>query len=133
MSPRQALSVSTRTKLAKIREAEAAGQFIAMCRRFNLPVPETQYKFQPTRKWAVDFVWMRGRVALECEGMSEAGAPGRHQRVAGWLADMEKYNELASRGFLLFRVVPKDLCNYATIRMVGAALGIRVPPIGEIR
>lgn len=41
-------------------------------------------------------------MAIEIEG--SVWTKGRHTRGSGFLADMEKYNALAERGILLFRV-----------------------------
>ena len=60
-----------------------------------------EYKFHPIRKWRFDYFHKSG-VAIELEGGIYTG--GRHTRGAGFLKDMEKYNEAASRGILVFRV-----------------------------
>lgn len=67
----------------------------------NGPAPEREYRFDPTRRWRVDFSWPASRVAVECEGGHRSG--GRHVRGDGFEADAEKYNNLAARGWLLFR------------------------------
>lgn len=130
-SAMKGLSQSIRTKLAKAREAELAGQFVAMCRRFGLPKPELEYQFAaPARRWRVDFAWPDQRIALEAEG--GVWTKGRHTRGAGFISDLDKYNELASQGWRLFRVVPAQLTEYPTLRMVARALGKDLQPIGKL-
>ena len=128
MSP---LSASTRTKLSLAREAALAGEFVARCRRFGLPVPELQYQFASPRRWRLDFAWPSHRIALETEGGIWTG--GRHTRGAGFIRDLEKYNALASHGYRLFRVVPGQLTEYPTFRMIGAALGHPLTPVEQLR
>ena len=65
------------------------------------PTLEKEYKFNPTRRWRFDYFSKSG-VAIELEGGIFIG--GRHTRGAGFLKDMEKYNDAASRGILVFRV-----------------------------
>ena len=55
----------------------------------SIPEPETEYQFHPQRKWRLDMAWPDQMVAVEIEGITYDG--GRHQRVAGFLADAEKY------------------------------------------
>ena len=70
--------------------------------RFIGGIPlEREYKFHPTRKWRFDYFHNSG-VAIELEGGIYTG--GRHTRGSGFLKDMEKYNDAASRGILVFRV-----------------------------
>lgn len=68
----------------------------------DLPVmPEPEYKFHPVRKWRLDFAWPSLRLAVEIEGAVWTG--GRHTRGSGFLADIDKYNALASMGWRLLR------------------------------
>lgn len=130
-SAMRGLSQSMRTKLAKAREAELAGQFVAMCRRFGIPRPELEYQFAaPERRWRIDFAWPDQRIALESEGGLWTG--GRHTRGAGFMADIEKYNHLAMQGYRLFRVVPAQLTEYPTLQMIARALGKPIAPMGRL-
>ena len=67
----------------------------------NGPALVPEYRFHPTRKWRLDWFHESG-VAIEIEG--SIWTKGRHTRGGGFLADMQKYNALAERGILLFRV-----------------------------
>ena len=104
------------------------------CAPDGLPEPERDARFHPIRRWRVDFLWRGARVAVEVEGkvwgrlvrchacgaqvmgrrrdgspypIREAG--GRHVRGAGFERDAEKYNALASLGYLRFTVTSKML------------------------
>lgn len=83
--------------LAVLRASEEAG----------LPPPETEYLFALPREWRLDFAWPTVLVALEVEGGVWTG--GRHTRGSGFLGDIEKYNELALRGWHLLRLTPSQV------------------------
>ena len=68
----------------------------------TIPEPETEYQFHPQRKWRLDMAWPDQMVAVEIEGITYDG--GRHQRVAGFLADAEKYEAAMLAGWTVFRV-----------------------------
>lgn len=70
---------------------------------------EAEYRFHPTRKWRLDYGNPKRKLAVEIEGGAWSG--GRHTRGAGFIRDIEKYNTLASMGWLLFRCTPSDFFN----------------------
>jgi len=70
----------------------------------GIPLPETEYRFHPTRRWRFDVAWPDGLLAVEVEG--GRWVAGRHTRGAGFEADMEKYNEAALLGWTVIRVTP---------------------------
>lgn len=63
---------------------------------------ETEYKFavDAGRRWRADIAWPAVRVAVEIDG--GLWIYGRHNRASGALADMEKGNAYATRGWLVF-------------------------------
>lgn len=68
--------------------------------------PEYEFALDIQRKWRCDRAWPEQRVALEIEGGVNKPGGGAHQRTGKggrYLTDMEKYNELAARGWLLLR------------------------------
>jgi len=58
---------------------------------------------------------------LEIEGGIWTG--GRHNRSAGFLRDMEKYNTAASMGWRVLRVEPKNLLTKSTADLVKRTMG----------
>ena len=77
----------------------------------------TEYKFHTERNWKFDYAeglmdyfkrtpYGMGlpKVAIEIEG--GIFNKGRHTRSLGYLGDMEKYNEAARAGWLVFRYAP---------------------------
>jgi len=79
-----------------------------------------EYRFCSERRWRFDFaspVWL---IAIEIEGGSRQG--GRHNRHAGFVADMEKYNRATVLGWRLLRFIPRDFDNGAAIPLVSELL-----------
>lgn len=104
----------------RLAAEQAAGLFLALLKREHLPAPTREYEFHPTRAWRCDFAWPLARVALEVEG--GVWTEGRHTRAAGFLGDMEKYNELARLGWRLLRTTPTGLTDLLTIRLIADTL-----------
>lgn len=77
-------------------------------------IPE--YMFDDKRKWRIDYVLPAHKIAIEVEGGVWTG--GRHVTGAGFMKDMEKYNELAIAGFTLLRTVPSKLTSTAFIDQI---------------
>ncbi len=76
---------------------------------FGIDKPVSEYKFCSFRMWRNDFAWPDHKLALEIEG--GAFTKGRHTRGAGFIKDMEKYNQLAMQRFYLIRVTPSEIQN----------------------
>lgn len=100
--------------------------FRAVCARADLPEPVAEWVFAHDvgRKWRFDYAWIAQRVALEVEG--GVWTRGRHTRSAGFLADCEKYNEAAARGWLVLRTTPTLLATRATLDLIARALARRM-------
>lgn len=90
--------------------------FAALCRAHGIPLPTAEYRFAPPRRWRFDYAWPRHRVALEVEG--GVWVYGRHNRAAGFVRDMEKYNEAAARGWRVVRCLPRDICTEKTLNLI---------------
>jgi very-short-patch-repair endonuclease len=63
-----------------------------------------EYKFHEKRKWRFDYANLEHKIAIEIEG--GAYTNGRHTRGTGFINDMEKYNEAAILGWVVFRITP---------------------------
>lgn len=75
-----------------------------------------EHRFHPARKWRIDYAIIDHKIAIEQEG--GAYTQGRHTRGAGFIADMEKYNELTRLGWKLIRVTPQQLMTVNTINII---------------
>lgn len=109
----------------------------AFFKSHGIPAPKTEHKFHPSRKWRFDYCWevirytdtpdsaeviSRAGVALEVEGAVWTG--GRHTSGAGFVKDMEKYNEAACMGWRVVRCQPRDLLTKSTADVVRRALNL---------
>ena len=79
----------------------------------GLPVPVTEYRFHPTRKWRFDACFPDKKIAIEWEG--GAFCFGRHVRGTGFIADCEKYNAAVILGWRLLRYPPNKI-DFGQIR-----------------
>ena len=75
--------------------------------RSPLPIPVREHRFHPTRKWRFDLAFIKEKLAIEIEG--GVWIIGRHNRGAGFIKDMEKYNEATFYGWKLLRFTPDDV------------------------
>lgn len=75
-----------------------------------------EYRFHETRKWRIDYVCLKHRIAIEVEG--GAWTNGRHTRGKGYIADLEKYNEITIHGFKLLRFTPDQLLTKKTLETI---------------
>ncbi len=97
--------------------------FTSWCATAGLPVPVSEYKFHPTRKWRFDYAWPELKIALEVEGGVWSG--GRHTSGKGFTADMEKYNAAVASGWAVLRVVPTKLMVLSTVVMLRQVVDLR--------
>ena len=68
------------------------------------PTLECEYRFHPTRKWRADFAHVESCTLIEVEGGIHIAGGGRHNRAAGFLADLEKYLEAVLAGWRVVRL-----------------------------
>ncbi len=81
--------------------------FLALWRASGGPELEKEFRFHPTRKWRADFAHLPSRTLIEIEGGIYVN--GRHNRGAGFAADLEKYFEAALAGWRVVRLGPNEL------------------------
>lgn len=72
-----------------------------ICRVEGLPMPVSEFKFHPTRKWRFDKAWPPLMVSLEIEGAT--WVQGRHTRGKGYENDCRKYNAAQLLGWKVLR------------------------------
>jgi hypothetical protein len=89
----------------------------------KLPVPETQFRFHPTRRWTLDFAWPLVKLYCEVEGGIFIKGGGRHNRALGFEADCEKYSEAAILGWRGLRVTTGQIKSGVALGLIERALG----------
>ncbi len=80
-----------------------------------------EYKFHPTRKWKFDFAFPEHKLAVEVEGSAFGG--GRHQRQAGFEADMLKYNAAGKLGWIVLRYTTQLVKNGVAVADIEEIMG----------
>lgn len=66
-----------------------------------------EFRFHPVRKWRFDFAIVKYKIAIEVEG--GVWVRGRHTRPAGFINDVEKYNEAVILGWRVIRVTKEHI------------------------
>lgn len=82
-----------------------------------------ELRFYPERRWRFDYAFPVLKVAIEIDGA--VWAQGRHNRPAGYLADMEKLNTAASMGWLVLRISTDERFFLSTRQLISDTLTIR--------
>ena len=80
---------------------EATFDYLLRALAPDLPEPETEYRFHPSRRWRFDVAWPVEQVAVELDGGAYSG--GRHTRGSGFVKDCEKLNAATVRGWRVLR------------------------------
>lgn len=88
--------------MSKIPKALSPGEcaFELHCRAEGLR-PEREFRFDPNRRWRLDFAFRDKMLAVEVEG--GLWIAGRHSRGSGMGKDFEKYNRATILGWRLLR------------------------------
>lgn len=86
------------------------------CRLLKIKLPISEFRFNPPRKWRIDFCWPDEKIAVEIEG--GIFSRGRHVRGLGFLKDLEKYNTITLMGYRLFRFTPQQVKNGEAIGLI---------------
>lgn len=94
-------------------------RFLKLWRLAGGPELEREYRFDPKRRWRADFAHLRTRCLIEVEG--GIWVNGRHNRAAGFNADLEKYLEAGLAGWRVFRLGP-DQIQFAHVERLVALL-----------
>lgn len=68
---------------------------------------EREFRFHGQRRWRSDFAHLESRTLIEIEG--GIWVQGRHNRAAGFNADLEKYLEASLAGWRVFRLGPDQI------------------------
>ena len=75
--------------------------FLTLIQEAGLPEPETQYQFNPSRRWKADFSWPEYRIIAEVQGMTHVASRG-HTSHSGIHRDYEKQNDAQLLGYRYF-------------------------------
>ena len=101
-------------------------RFEALWRAQNGPVLEKEFRFHPVRRWRADFAHHESKTLIEIEGGIYVN--GRHNRGAGFAADLEKYIEATLAGWKVVRLGPNELTLEHIGRLVSLVRSMPVSP-----
>ena len=108
------------TKTKKSRQTGNSYQirdvFTTICRTDLKVDCVKEYKFHPTRRWRFDFAIPQYKIAIEIDG--GVWTYGRHNRSAGYIADMEKFNAAASLGWVVLKFTPDEQYTKKTFDLI---------------
>ena len=95
---------------------------------FSLPPAHRQFKFHPTRRWALDFAWPERKIGCEIHGglFIPKGA-GAHNRGASMEDDFEKTNEATRLGWSIFTFGPKWCYRKKSVAVPSKAIAFLIP------
>ena len=80
------------------------------------PPLEREFRFHAERRWRADFAHIESRSLIEVEG--GIWVNGRHNRAAGFNADLEKYLEASLAGWRVFRLGSDQITMENVVRLV---------------
>jgi very-short-patch-repair endonuclease len=90
-------------------QSELEATFLYYWRAINGPPLTPEYRFDPKRRYRLDFAYVPAKVAIECEGGT--WTQGRHSRGNGYTQDCIKYNLATADGWRIFRLTSDMLAN----------------------
>ena len=82
---------------------------------------QTEFQFNPERKWRADFYILGSKVLIEVEG--GIWSNGRHTRAQGYLGDMEKYNSAQELGYSVYRYSTEQVKSGKAIEDIRRLVG----------
>ena len=91
-------------------------RFMLLWTHLKGPPLEREYRFDLKRRWRADFAHLESRILIEVEG--GIWVNGRHNRAAGFNADLEKYLEAGLAGWRVFRLGPDQITMENVARLV---------------
>jgi hypothetical protein len=96
--------------------------FCLACKSLFKIEVQKEVRFHPTRMWRFDYAIPELKIAIEVEGGIWKPGGGRHNRGAGFRADIEKYNTAALMGWRVFRAEPEKLMRAQTFDLLREAI-----------
>ena len=106
--------------MVRIQQKAAGRQpsdaFTLLCRKELGVRCEKEWRFHPVRKWRFDYSIPKYKIAIEIDG--GVWTYGRHNRSAGYLADMEKFNAAAALGWVVLKFTPQQQYTRKTLEII---------------
>jgi len=94
--------------------------FASLCQARGLPMPVSEYRFAPPRRWRWDWAFVEEKIAIEQQG--GIWTHGRHVRGAALLKEWDKLNEGAVRGWRIVYCSPQQFASGDVLAVVERCL-----------
>ena len=101
---------------AKQSPSRLEERFLLLWKAAKGPPLEREYRFDAKRRWRADFAHLQARCLIEVEG--GIWVNGRHNRSAGFNADLGKYLEAGLQGWRVFRFGSEQITMENVQRLV---------------
>ena len=93
----------------------------------DLPEPECEFKFHPTRRWRLDFSWPAQHIAAEVDGgtwmQTTQGRSAGHAHPARMQRDNEKRNAARALGWRVFQFTGQQVEQGEALEVLRCVLG----------
>nr|WP_216076880.1 endonuclease domain-containing protein [Acinetobacter defluvii] len=100
--------------------SEGEATLVQHLKTYNIEF-QTEFKFNPERKWRADFYIVGSNMLIEVEG--GIWSNGRHTRAQGYLGDMEKYNSAQVLGYSVYRYSTEQVKSGKAIDEIRRLIG----------
>jgi len=104
-----------------MKKSHLEEKFLLVVKALDLPSPEQEHRFHPTRRWRLDFAWPELKVGVEING--GIWVNGGHSRGSGVTKDIEKSNEAKRLGWTIYTFTDKHLKDLDYINTYLSFLG----------
>ena len=112
---------------AKRSPSKLEDRFLFLWQLAKGPPLEREFRFHAERRWRADFAHLPSRTLIEVEG--GIWVQGRHNRAAGFNADLEKYLEAGLLGWRVFRFGPEQITLENITRLAALVRPLPAPPV----
>ncbi|AWL28992.1 hypothetical protein DJ533_10655 [Acinetobacter defluvii] len=100
--------------------SEGEATLVQHLKTYNIEF-QSEFKFNPERKWRADFHLIGKMILIEVEG--GIWSNGRHTRGKGYLGDMEKYNSAQELGYSVYRYSTEQVKSGKAIDEIRRLIG----------
>ena len=118
------------TPILRVSNAAAApfrglDPFLVLLHAHDLPLPETEAIFHPTRKWRADYLWRHAMLIVERHGglFAKGRAGMAHAMPTSIRRDWEKANAAQLLGYVILQFESRDLDSGKALEQIKEVLG----------
>lgn len=102
------------------RQSKPEALLLIQIKHQNLPTPQTEVRFHPTRRFRLDVGWTAYKIGVEIQG--GGWNRGKHHRPLGYRKDCEKLALATLEGWRILWVVPEQIESGEAIHWISTLL-----------